>query len=477
MQDRVEPTFPQVLELIQAIHNKDLKATRQIIEKIQANDYIREVIAASCQAFPDMALNTQVLIDFALVRDVKLVALFLISHSAHDLDTITKTVMRNLFDLYSAILDELISRRILDKVQELMQLNIWSFETVLLKACKLGFQDMVTDMLADQTENDLITFKELLGFDDLGFAAATGDIKKVTQLFQPNKDIKLNSIDKQGYTPLMWAVKSGNATIVQALLLAGSDPRIESTDGLRQTAFDMALDGKNEQVILALLANTQACHSAKEQALDNGDIGFALALVEAQKAANLLAIVVEQAIDLLEQALLMSDNRSQNLENLKSRMENTYYHSINEIRNVFLLSHATTGRSLSLRMLLNQDKYQLLKETIYSHTLEQSPNFVSALLAAKARAVTLDSQTSQASEEPLTLDLKLEEKPETDSLNPLKTSILDEEIGAGLVQAAITHGLFNSQNSSPSTEVPASLDRAVKPQDVHVLESQVNFFG
>ncbi len=79
----------------------------------------------------------------------------------------------------------------------------------------------------------------------------------LTKLLLSQKCIEVNYVNGDGYTPLMIAVKKGNQEIVQALLLAGADPRLPTPR--HETALTVGNDQmKNARQILQLLDSRTA---------------------------------------------------------------------------------------------------------------------------------------------------------------------------------------------------------------------------
>ena len=60
----------------------------------------------------------------------------------------------------------------------------------------------------------------------------------VVKILLDQQGIKLNTIDVDNCTPLMWAARKGNGEIVGLLLKAGADPSIKNKNG--ETAFSIA---------------------------------------------------------------------------------------------------------------------------------------------------------------------------------------------------------------------------------------------
>lgn len=56
--------------------------------------------------------------------------------------------------------------------------------------------------------------------------AEEGNIEEVQKILSQRKDINVNAVNKNGYTALALATKSGRYNVVGKLLVAGADPNI-----------------------------------------------------------------------------------------------------------------------------------------------------------------------------------------------------------------------------------------------------------
>jgi ankyrin repeat protein len=65
------------------------------------------------------------------------------------------------------------------------------------------------------------SFEDVLRREELHFAAADGDVEKVTRLI--NEGHQLNVFDELGKTPLHYAAERGHLDVMRLLLASGAD--------------------------------------------------------------------------------------------------------------------------------------------------------------------------------------------------------------------------------------------------------------
>jgi ankyrin repeat protein len=87
--------------------------------------------------------------------------------------------------------------------------------------------------------------------DDLGKAAASGDLKELQKLLASGVDINSPN-SKTGMTPLMQAAQAGKLDAMKLLLAQKPKPEIDAQDKEQRTAMYYAVEAKNSDA-LALL--------------------------------------------------------------------------------------------------------------------------------------------------------------------------------------------------------------------------------
>lgn len=92
----------------------------------------------------------------------------------------------------------------------------------------------------------IFMFASVVQAGEIHKAAEKGDVAKVEKILKANPCL-LDSLDKDGYTPLHKAVLKNKIKVVELLLAKGADVSIKDKKG--KTALDYATKNKNKRLI------------------------------------------------------------------------------------------------------------------------------------------------------------------------------------------------------------------------------------
>lgn len=109
-------------------------------------------------------------------------------------------------------------------------------------------------ILRDKSMNFI---KKLFLVDNIHKAVKEADFQKFKAILQKNPSL-INAVDKLGYTPLHWAVSTGNTVLAKFLISKGS--RINMVDKFGYTPLRLAMQGNYQDLIRILKS-----HGGKER--------------------------------------------------------------------------------------------------------------------------------------------------------------------------------------------------------------------
>lgn len=143
-------------------------------------------------------------------------------------------------------------------------------------------------------KNDIAAILIKTGVElDIFEAAATGQTERVLSVTAKNKAI-INSYSPDGFSPLLLAVFFGHQETAFALIDAGANLNMASTESMKVTPLHSAVAAKQIAIVRKLIAKGANVNARAEndlaplhEAAANGDLEFAKLLLDNEAAINL----------------------------------------------------------------------------------------------------------------------------------------------------------------------------------------------
>lgn len=272
---------------------------------------------------------------------------------------------------------------------ETMGLNEQRF-TPLTTSLQNGFSEISTYMV--EIGADPIKAQQYLGWSDLSFAAAMGDLGRVKNLFK-DKALDVYEVDNYGDSALSKAARGGHNDVV-TYLLKNSKSNNKSLTQIN-AALNQACNNGHTSVVKTLLSNAPEIDlkNAKEIAQSN-NFGEIVTLFETTER---LAPAKKQLISLIEAVKGITDHQTNQGEKyclsrqFLGKIQKTQFTAPAELeiaakkfimlslqRNLIGFAN-TTASGLLIRTLINETSYKDLKDLLFpkdpvNHPIDNSNN-------------------------------------------------------------------------------------------------------